>query len=230
MTDKLRESRDRRSNTLEEQHVEALQAYVDQLRLEVAELRAARRRLALAADSDRHGLERELHDGVQQHLVALSVNLQLAEAALADPAAVEKLIAAMTRDVQQAVEETAQLAERIYPPLLEAGGLAVALRSAAASLGIPVSLEVVPSGSYPREVAAAVYWCCLEALEHAGSGARATITVRDDDAALSFEVVVDTEADLVRARDRLEALGGRLAIESEAGGRTRVSGALPLSR
>ena len=166
---------------------------------DVEALRASRKRLVLAADDDRRGIERELHNGVQQHLAALAVNLQLArELIVTDPAAARTLLDEMGRHVQQALDETAELAQRIYPPLLEAGGLAVALRSAAASIGITVSVEVAAGARYPREVAAAAYWCCLEALEHAGAGAQATITMRDDEGALAFEVVVDNDAEPVR--------------------------------
>ncbi|MEO5575172.1 MAG: histidine kinase [Gaiellaceae bacterium] len=196
-------------------------------------MRASRRRLALAAVADRRTIERELHDGVQQHLVALAVNLQLADRAVdADPAAAKALLAGLARDVQQALDETAQLAQRISPPLLEAGGLAAALRAAAVSAGVRVSLDVPAGARYPREVAAAVYWCCLEVLEHAGPGAQATVTVRDEEGAVAFEVVEDrsrSAAGLDRLRDRVEALGGRLTIQSEPGGGTRVSGSIPLS-
>ena len=146
----------------------------------------------------------------------------------------------MGRDVQQALDETAQLAQRIYPPLLEAGGLAAALRSAAVSIGIPASVEVATGASDPPEVLRTVYFCCLEVLEHAGDGARASVTVREEEGALAFDVVEDgagsaavgasSDAELDRLRDRVEALGGRLMIQSEPGGGTRVSGSLPLSR
>jgi signal transduction histidine kinase len=214
-------------------HVEALWETLERLRLEVEELRASRKRLVLAADADRRRIERDLHQVVLQHLVALAVSLQLAsQSADADPAAAKALLDEMGRDMQQALDETAQLAQRIHPPLLEAGGLAAALRSAAVSVGIRASLEVGAGASYPPEVAGAVYWCCLEALEHAGPGARATVTVRDKDGAVAFEVVEDgsgSGAGLERLRDRVEALGGRLTIASEPGRGTRVAGSLPLS-
>jgi signal transduction histidine kinase len=204
-------------------------------------LRASRKRLVLAADADRRRIERELHDGPQQHLVALSVNLQLArDLADADPAAAKALLEEIGRDVQQALDETAQLAQQVYPPLLEAGGLAVALRAAAVSAGIPTHIEVAAGTGYPPEVAGAVYFCFLEVLERAGDGVRATVTVRDVQEALAFEVVEDgarsaaatarSDAGLHRMRDRVEALGGRLTIQSEPGRGTRVSGWLPLSR
>jgi len=168
---------------------------------------------------------------VQQHLVALAVNLQLAAQSLAaDPAAAKTLLAELGRDVQQALDEAGQLAQRLYPPLLDQGGLAAALRSAAMRAGIRVTLDVTAGPSYPPEIAAAVYWCCLEALEHAG--ARATVTVRDEDGAVAFEIVGDDSgaaAGLDRLRDRVEALGGRLTIRPEPGGGTSISGSLPLS-
>jgi signal transduction histidine kinase len=233
MTDNFQRVATRRSITLEEQHVERLRADFDRLQLEVAELRESRRRLVLAADADRRGIERDLHNAVQQHLVAIAVNLQLADQATdADPAAAKALLAEMARDVQQALNETARLAQQIYPPVLEAGGLAAALRSAAVGAGIRLSLEVAVQAKYPREVAAVVYWCCLETLEQAGAGAHATVTVRDEEGAVAFEVVDDgshSDQGLDRQRDRVEALGGRLTIRSEPGRETRVSGSIPLS-
>lgn len=240
MTDNFRRNQTRRSITLEARHVGALRETLDSMRLELAELRASRKRLVLAADADRRRIERELHDGVQQTLVALAVDLQLAaEVADADPAATKALIEEIGRALQQALGEAAQLAERIYPPLLEAGGLAAALRSAALSAGITVFVEVTAGASYPPEVAATVYLCCLEALEHAGPGAQATVKVRDEGGAIAFEVVEDgahptaaggcADAGLEQLRDRVEALGGRLTIRSEPGCRIWVSGSLPLS-
>ena len=170
---------------------------------------------------------------MQQHLVALAVNLQLVRRW--PTPILRRRRRSSTRwvgDVQQALDETAQLAQRIYPPLLEAGGLAAALRSAAVSAGIRVSLEVAAGASYPPEVAGAIYWCCLEAFEHADTGAQATVTVREEEGAVAFEVVEDgsrSDAGLDRLRDRVEALGGRLTIRSEPGRSTRVSGSLPLS-
>jgi signal transduction histidine kinase len=195
-------------------------------------LHASRKRLLLAADAERRRIERELHEGVQQHFVALAVNLQLAsELTDSDPAAAKTLLAEMSRDVQQALDETAQLAQRIYPPL-DAVGLAATLRSAAVSAGVRASVDVEVRASYPREVVAAVYWCWLEMLECAADGMRAAVRVRDEDGALTFEVVGDGDRSapaLESSRDRVEALGGRLTIRSEPGRGTRVSGSLPLA-
>jgi signal transduction histidine kinase len=226
---------------LEVRSVETSQESLDRLRLEVAELRASRKRLVLAADADRREIERTLHDSVQQHLIALAVNLQLAgRLANTDLAAAKVLLDEMERDVQHALDDAAQLAQRIYPPLLEAGGLAAALRAAAVRVGIPTRIEVTAATGYLPEVAGAVYFCCLDVLERAGDGARAAITVRDVEDALAFEVVSNgarsaaatarSDEDLDRVRDRVEALGGRLTIQSEPGRGIRVSGSLPLAR
>jgi signal transduction histidine kinase len=210
---------------------ETPQESLDRLRLEVARLRASRERLVLAADADRRELERTLHDGVQQHLIALAVNLQLAgRLADGDLMAAKALLEEMEGDAQRALDEAAQLAQRIYPALLEAGNLAAALRSAAASAGISASVHVTAGARCSPEVAASVYLCCLAALAPAAVGTRATVTVREDERELAFEVVADgcgSAAGLERLRDRVEALGGRLTDGSEPG---RVAGSLPLSR
>jgi signal transduction histidine kinase len=179
-------------------------------------------------------MERELHDGVQQQLVALAVNLQQASALVeGDPAATKELLDRMARDVQQALDETGRLAERIYPPLLEARGLAAALRAAAVSTGVRASVEVAPGLSCAPGVARTIYQSWLEALRHAGDDARPAVSLREDEGAIAFELVADfarSDPELARLRDRFAALGGRLTIRSEPGGGTRVFGSLPLSR
>ena len=199
---------------------------LDQLRAEIVELRALQERLVLAADADRQHFERELHEGVQQHLVALAVNLQLADSLLeSDPVEAKKLVKEMGRDVQQALNEAAQLAQRIYAPLLEASGFAAALRAAAAGAGIAASVEVSADSTYPPELMHTVYSCWLEALQ---GGSALAITVQEEPGALTFEIVRDDDrrdAWLERLRDRVHALGGGLTIEG-----ARVSGSLPLAR
>jgi signal transduction histidine kinase len=178
---------------------------------------------------------------VQQHLVALAVNLQLAGPLVdADPAAVKALVDEMRRDVQRALDDTARLAGRIYPPLLELGGLAAALRSAAMSAGIPASVEVSASSTCPPEVARTVYFCWLDALERAGDESHMTVTVREEGGALTFEFVEEGARSaaatgghvtrLDRLRDRVEALGGRLTVEADSTSGTRVHGSLPVLR
>ena len=203
----------------------------DLLRREIAELRASRERLALANDAERRSLERALHDGVQQLLVGLAANLEIATASIdADPEAAKQFLAETGRDAQQALEESRRLANRIYPPLLEAGGLGVALRSAAASAAVPVRIAVAPgAAAYPPEIAGAVYFCCLVLLEGVEAGTPVEIRVGDEAGTLTFEIVEEADADAERLpiRDRVEALGGWLTIE-RSGDQTRAVGSLPL--
>jgi signal transduction histidine kinase len=202
----------------------------DALRREIAELRASRERLAIANDAERRSLERALHDGVQQLLVGLAANLEIMAGSMdADPAAAKQLLAETERDVQLALEETRRLAHMIYPPLLEAGGLGVALRSAAASANVPVRIDVAPDAAYPPEIAAAVYFCCLVFLEGVEGGTPVAIRVGDEAETLTFGIVADgdVDADRLPIRDRIEALGGRLTIDG-SGDQTRADGSLPL--
>jgi signal transduction histidine kinase len=210
------------------------------MRKEAAGLNA---RLVATADAERRGFERKLHDGTQQELVALVVKLQLArELCATDPAAAGVLLDQVGRDTRAALDGLRQLAAEIYPPLLDAGGLVVALRSAAADAGIVARVEADALSGCGPEVAATVYFCCLEALRnaarHAGHGAKTTVSVRGEEAGLVFEVADDgdgfaqgqpTEGGLRRIVDRVTALGGRLEIESEPGHGTRVRGSLPLT-
>jgi signal transduction histidine kinase len=198
---------------------------LERLRAEIAELRASRQRLVAAADADREKLERELHDGVQQHLVALAVKLQVAGSSLASDAGTTRtLLDELECDVQDAVEAAAQLAQRMCPQL-QVGGLAAALRAVAVSAGVPASVDVPAESSYPPATARTIYLCWLEALERGGG----TITVRGDADVVSFEVLTTaglSSGGFERLRDRVEGLGGRLAIRPERDG-TRVSGSLP---
>jgi signal transduction histidine kinase len=211
-----------------------VQQELDRLRAEVEELRASRRRLVLAAYADRRGIERDLHDGVHQHLVALAVSLQLAGPAVGlEPAAEKALLDEMRRDVQEALDETARLAQRIHPATLEAGDLAALLRSAATGAGVPASVDVSAGATYPPEVVMTVHLCWLDTLARAGGETRATIEVREHEGALTFGITGNearSDADLDHVRDRVEALGGTLTITSMPGGGSRVSGSLPLAR
>jgi signal transduction histidine kinase len=202
------------------------------LRLEVEELRASRRRLALTADAERRQIERELHGGVQQILVALAANVELAAASIeADPAATKELLAEVAEDTRQALEETRRLAERIYPPLLEAGGLVVALRAAAARADVSTTIDVAAGTTCPQEIAGAVYFCCLDVLERAAVGTTMAISVRNEEGAVAFEIVADGDLDTepLRLQDRVDALGGRFTITKGSCGEVRVAGSLPLS-
>ena len=213
--------------------VEQLRDVVVRLQREVTDLRGSRRRLAEAAHADRRAIERALHDGVQQHLVALAVDLRrLAGLVDSDPAAASALIDEMAADMRKALDETTVLAQRVYPSLLDARGFASAIRSAAESAGVTILVDVPAAARYPPEVTAAIYWSCVEALSSASPGSHATISVRDVDGALTFEDALDERLPTARLdvfRDRLEALDGRLTVDKEELG-WRLHGWLPLSR
>jgi signal transduction histidine kinase len=229
-TDSLGEPATRRSIPLKAEQRESRRDELERLRAEIVELRASRVRLVLAADADRSEIEGDLHDNVQQHLVALAVKLQLAgPLADANPAAAKALLEEMGRDVQQALDEAARLAQRIHPQLFEADGLAVALRSAAVSAAIPASVDVRLDSTYAPEILRTVYLCWLEALEQARGNARATATVREENGALTFEFGGEWSTRLDGLRDRVEALGGRLTVGSDGARGPYVSGSLPVS-
>jgi signal transduction histidine kinase len=205
------------------------QQELERLRDEVAMLRSSRKRFALTSDDQRRSIERELHHGLQQLLVGLATSLELAALSIeADPAMTKRLLAELERDIRQALEETRRLAYRIYPPLLDEGGFAVALRSAAVSANVPIRIDVAAATRLPSEIAGAVYFSCLDVLERAAAGTPVTVTIRSDGGELAFEVLADCDVDIERLRDRIEAFGGRLSIESGSGKPTRVAGALPL--
>jgi len=201
---------------------------LDELRREIADVRASRERLALAGDEERRNLERALHDGLQQQLVGLAANVELAAASMeADPATTTALLAAIREDLRQALEGSRALAQQIYPPLLDASGLGPAVRDAASRADVAVTIEVALGSALPPETAGAIYFCCADAIERAGAGASATVSVRSDQGTVSFEVATnrDLGAEWPTSRDRVEALGGSLDID-----RTRLVGSLPSSR
>jgi len=208
----------------------------------IADLRASRQRLVAAQDEERRRLERNLHDGAQQQLVALSVKLGLLKRTAGDlPPQAEALIDQLQGDSQDALEDLRDLARGIFPPLLADQGLGAALEAQARKAPMPVTVEAVGVSRYPQPVEAAVYFCCLEALQnvakHAGA-ASAAIRIAEDDGELTFRVRDDgagfdaTEAPagtgLQGIRDRLAALGGTLELRSTPGEGTTLLGRIPL--
>ena len=211
-----------------------------QLRLE--ELRASRQRLVSAQDAERRRLERNLHDGAQQHLVALKVKLGLAEMlASKDPQRARQTLEQLKADTDEALETLRDLARGIYPPLLAEKGLPAALESQARKATVPVTVDADGVGRYPQAVEAAVYFCVLEALQNVqkyAGASQATVRLRETGAILHFEVDDDgvgfevararRGAGLTNMQDRLDALGGSLVIERRTPSGTRVSAALPI--
>ena len=212
----------------------------DELLREVDELRASRARVMAIADGERRRIERDLHDGVQQHLVALAVNLQLArELAGSDPDALKTLLVEIGQDVRDTLESVRELAHGVYPALLLDRGLADALRGMASGIAVPVTIQA-PADRYPPDIEATVYFCCVAALETvtgAGPGTRATVRVWQEQGSLEFEVFLDgsgvghdesqVRSALTGIQDRLGAVAGMLTVSSEPG-RMRVLGAIPL--
>jgi len=213
---------------------EQLKDVVDRLQAEVVDLRRSRRRLVEAASADRRALERALHDGVLQHLVAFAVDLRrLAGLVDGHPAAAKALLDEMAVNNREALTETTELAQEVYPPLLGGRGFATAMRSAAERAGVTALVDVPAGVDYAPEIIAAVYWFGVEALSSAAPGSQALISVRDADRALTFEVAVaghHPEGRLDRLRDRIEALDGRVSVEDLQDGGSRVHGWLPLPR
>jgi signal transduction histidine kinase len=201
-----------------------------------AQLEASRNRLITAADEERRRLERDLHDGAQQHLVALAVLIQLARTAGLDR--YQPLLIEASGLVETAIAEIRRLAQGIYPPLLVSGGLAQALPAVAAHAPVPVQLNLQGLGRYPASIEAALYFCCSEALQnaakHGGPATTVTITAHADDRKLAL-TISDTGrgfdpatigTGLTNMTDRLSAVGGHLAIDTAPGRGTRVTAAI----
>ena len=222
----------------------ALQATLDEVRRQADELQASRARIVAASDAARRQIERNLHDGAQQHLVALAVNVRLArKLAETDPEAAGTILDQLGDGLQEAVQELRALAHGIYPPLLVDRGVAEALRSAAGRAALPTEVEADGIGRYPADVEAAIYFCCMEALQnagkHGGPGATATVRIREEEGAVLFEVA-DTGAGFdvsgaagkgagfVNMRDRVGAIGGTLEVHSAPGKGTTITGRLPV--
>jgi signal transduction histidine kinase len=211
------------------------------LLLRLDDLRASRQRLVAAQDTERRRLERNLHDGAQQNLVAIKVKLGLAEMfAASDPQKAQALITEITADAGEALETLRDLARGIYPPLLADQGLATALSAQARKALLPVQVEAEDIGRYSQDIEAAVYFCCLEAVQNVAKYAQATtvtirlkragedlqFTVSDDGQGFDSAITVRGSG-LQNMADRLAALGGDLDVSSKPGEGTTVTGVVP---
>jgi signal transduction histidine kinase len=211
----------------------------EELKVTIDELRASRQRIVTAQDERARKLERDLHDGAQQQLVALTVKLRLAERTADDRT--RQILSGLQADAADAIQTLRDLARGIYPPLLADEGLAAALRAQAGKAPLPVTLEADGAGRYAQEIEAAVYFCCLEALQNVAKYAGATaavirlahsiedvrFSVSDD--GCGFDPAATRQGSgLTNMRDRLEALGGTLEIASAPGAGTTLSGRVPM--
>jgi signal transduction histidine kinase len=202
------------------------------------EVEASRHRLAAATATERRRIERDLHDGAQQRLVTLRVQLELVEEQLdRDPEAGVKRLRELGPSVDAVIDDVRSLARGIYPPLLADAGLVEALRAVGAREAMPVKIEADGVVRYPVEIESAAYFCCLEALQNAAkhSGAKSvTIAINSDPELLKFAVhdtgcgfVFDRRnggSGLTNMRDRLAAVGGRLEVDTAPSAGTCVSG------
>ncbi len=220
----------------------ALEESLQEVRRQADELQASRGRIVAAGDTARRMIERNLHDGAQQHVVALGIQAKLARTLMdKDPARAMEVLDGLSAAVDDTLQELRDLAHGIYPPLLADRGLPDALAAAARRSVLPVTVRTDGLGRYAPEAEATVYFCVLEALQnagkYAGEGAAATVTVEARDPGLTFVVKDEGAGFDTRDRgmgagfqnmlDRLGALGGTLRVESAPGRGTQVTGALP---
>lgn len=212
-----------------------------ELQAKVDELRASRRRLVGAQDEERRKIERNLHDGAQQQLVALTVQLGLLDRLADDSDRVRQMATQLQGGLRDALDDLRDLARGIYPPLLADKGLAVALESQGRKAAVATTIEPNGIGRYPREIEAAVYFCTLEALQNVAKYAEATTAVVKLDeraGSLVFEIRDDGRGfdmsttshgtGMQGMSDRLDAIGGTLHITSAPGRGTVVLGEIKL--
>ena len=224
--------------TLENQRLEAKTAAL------LNEVAASRARIAASADEERRRIERDLHDGAQQRLVALRVRLKLAAELLErDHAGGTEMVEQLGSEAEAALDEVRALARGVFPALLADRGLADALHSAGMRSPLPVMVVAESGLRYPRSVESAAYFCCLEAMQnaakHATGASRLTVTLSQQDGQLSLEVLDDGDgfdpraasggAGLDNMRDRTRAAGGELVLDAAPGRGTRVRATIPIN-
>jgi signal transduction histidine kinase len=208
----------------------------------IEDLRESRRRIVSAQDERARSLERNIHDGAQQQLVALSVQLRLAEGMVdRDPARARGLLEDLQARTVETLEDLRDLARGIYPPLLADKGLPAALEAQARKSSFPVTVQPDGVGRYGPDVESAVYFCCLEALNNVAKYAEAsTVEIRlaHANGEFRFDVIddghgfdpstTDHGTGLQGMADRLDAIGGSIEVDSAPGQGTKVIGRLPV--
>jgi signal transduction histidine kinase len=219
----------------------------EELVVRADELQASRKRLIETQDAERRRLERDIHDGAQQHLVALTVNLRLAQTiGVHSPERATDVVARQVEPARLAIETLTSLSRGIYPSVLSDDGLVTALRSAVGSSAIPVAIEAGAVGRLPASIEAALYFCCMEAVQnaakHSGAG---TVTVRLSEDEDRWRLVIADDgsgfdqsrvradgggAGLMNMRDRLDAVGGTVTFGSRSGEGTTVTALVPMTR
>jgi signal transduction histidine kinase len=207
------------------------------------ELRRSRARVVAATDRERRRIERDLHDGAQQRLIGIGIGLSRAKALCrADPAAAADMLDSLRHELRVAHDELRNLAQGVYPPVLTEHGLEAALQSAADRCPLPVTVALDPVGRHHPDVEAALYFCCVEALQNAAKHSRARsirvacgrdgsmlwITVADD--GVGFDAATTPGGrGIVNIRDRLGAIGGELEVVGRRDAGVVVRGLVPIS-
>ena len=224
-----------------------LQARRHDLRARTLDLESSRTRVIEAQDGERRRLERDIHDGAQQHLVALAMNLRLAQVLGGrSPDRARRVLAEQVSAARLAIDTLASLSRGIFPQMLAEHGLLAALRSGVGTSSIPVSVQGEDVVRPPPAVEAALYFCCMEAVQNAAKHSGATrVIVRLDRivGGWRLDVVDDGSgfdpglasgrgegAGLMNMRDRLDAVGGRVTISSEVGRGTTVTAVGPVTQ
>ncbi len=218
----------------------------DELQERLEELRASRQRIVTAQDRERRRIERDIHDGAQQQLVAMAINLGLAKTLVGtDPEGASRVLEQLQGDTREVLETLRDLARGLFPPVLVESGLVPALQAHVAKMGLEAQVvtDSVATTRFDPQVEAAVYFCCREALQNASKhapGTPVTVRVVADDGWLVFSVsdsgpgfdpaTVAEGSGLRNLADRLEALGGHLEIRSAPGHGTTIGGRVPARR
>ncbi len=217
------------------------QLLTENLEARVDDLRRSRRRLVALQDETRRRIERDLHDGAQQQLVALKVKLGLGRAIAAKEGAVDTAatLERLAAQADRAVDAMREFARGVYPPLLEAEGLTSAIGAQLRRAPIPVTMTADGIDRYPREIESTIYFCVLEALRNTvrhADATSATIDLTQPNGSVIFEVTDDGRgfdpssglgAGLTAISDRVDALTGTFMVYSESGRGTRIVGSLP---
>jgi signal transduction histidine kinase len=216
---------------------------VGQLNSSLEELSQSRARIVEVGDRERRRIERDLHDGAQQRLVALRVRMELvAEQIEGESPATADAIRDLEVQVEDTIDDVRAFARGIYPPLLAERGIGEALRAAGRGAPVPTVVRATGINRFPTEIEATVYFACMEALQNAAKHSaanRVTISVSQNPH-LRFEVSDDGEGfdprqvahghGITGLRDRLAAVGGELWIASAPGKGTRITGEIPVAR
>lgn len=223
------------NNRLQHENLHRATELNEGLRRSEEALAESRRRVVQAADTERRRIERDLHDGAQQRLVAMGVRLRLLESQSGDDPQLLEAIRTVVSELDQAVEEVRELAHGIYPPLLQTGGLVAALTAVARRSPLPVEADLAEIGRLEESTETALYFTALEALTNAAKhapDATVILSLVDDSDGLVLTVADDGPGFVVdpavrsngthNMGDRLAAVGGNLLVDSTPGNGTRV--------